>query len=70
MAPEELEKLKNSLPGNHLAELSKRTGFSQMYVWQVLNGSRNNNEIVDAAIALAKEEKRRCSKRQKEIANL
>lgn len=70
MAPEELQKLKLSLPKNHLDELSLRTGFSKTYIWQVLNGERNNVEIIDQAIVLAKEEKLKEEKRKEEVANL
>jgi hypothetical protein len=66
----DLEKLKNALPTNYIDTLSERTEFSRSYVCQVINGERNNLEIIDAAIELAKEEKVIREERQKQIDNL
>jgi len=57
MTTAELEKLKLALPSGYIDVLNERTGFSRSYVCQVINGERNNFEIIDAAIQLAKEEK-------------
>jgi hypothetical protein len=66
----ELEKLKSSLPNDHLTILNKRTGFSKTYIYQVLNGERSNIAIIDAAIDLAEETKRHNIKRINKIQNL
>lgn len=71
MDTQELEKLKSALPSNHLDELSKRTGFSTAYIWQVLNEKRNQKPvIIDAAIQLAEEEKQAEEQRKNRIENL
>jgi hypothetical protein len=57
MEPYELEKLKKSLSRGALAILSKRTQKSKALITLVLKGKRNNDQIIDAAIILAKEEK-------------
>ncbi len=66
----ELEKLKSSLPSDHLTILIKRTGFSRTYIYQVLAGERTNTQIIDAAIALAEECKKATLKRIEKINNL
>ncbi|MFZ4545863.1 MAG: hypothetical protein ACOYN4_00430 [Bacteroidales bacterium] len=66
----ELEKLKTALPVGYLDLLSVSTEFSRSYICQVLNGERNNVQIIDAAIELAKEEKAIREARSAEIANL
>ncbi len=70
MDKEELEILKNNLPNGHLETLNRLTGYTKGYIAQVLAGERTNNEIIDAAIALAKKEKKRNDRRKAEIANL
>lgn len=70
MSPSELKKLKKSLPKNHLDVLSKNSGFSKTYVWQVLAGERNNNDIIDAAILLANQEKEQAKNRKDAISSL
>ena len=70
MTTEELEKLRSKLPKNNLEALSKITGFSTVYIWQVLNGERKNDVIIDAAIQLAKEELEKINARKMAIENL
>ena len=66
----DLEKLKSALPKNYIDTICERTRFSRAYVCQVINGERNNFEIIDAAILLAKEEKVIREERQQQINNL
>lgn len=66
----ELEKLRIALPKNWKSTLATRTGFSDVYVWEVLNGKKNNLIIIDAAISLAKEEKAIREERQQQIDSL
>jgi len=67
---EYLIKLRESLPSHNLKILSVRTGFSPTYIWQVLNGKRQSQDIIDAAVALAKETKERLETSKNDIANL
>jgi len=67
---EELSKLRASLPVHHLKILSERTKYSTVYIWQVLNNERQNQDIIDAAISLAKETKERREAAKNDIANL
>jgi septin family protein len=66
----DLIKLKTALPKNHLVELHKITKYSKTYIWQVLAGERENDQIIDAAIELAKENKEKIESRKSELANL
>ena len=66
----DLEKLRNSLPKGWKSTLSKTTEFSEVYVWQVLNGERNNSIIIDAAIDLAQQWKKSEELRKTSITNL
>jgi len=70
MTAQELEKLKSALPTGYIDTISVSTEFSRPYVCQVLNGERNNTQIIDAAIELAKKEKAIREARSAEIANL
>jgi hypothetical protein len=70
MELQELEKLKKSLSRGALTTLSKRTQKSKAFITLVLKGLRNNDFIIDEAIALAKEEKAIQMKRKNEISNL
>ena len=70
MEPKELEKLRKSLSRGALTILSKRTQKSKALVTLVLKGMRNNDQIIDQAIILAKEEKAVKLKRTQDIFNL
>lgn len=70
MDTEKLKKLRERLPSGYLAKLNSSTGFSEGYISQVLNGDRDNCQILDAAILLAHETQRAKQRREKQIANL
>lgn len=70
MTTQDLEILRNRLPKKTLVALHEKTGKSKTYIWQVLNGKRNNDEIIDAAILLANEQKAKDEARKNEITNL
>lgn len=57
MTADELQKIRSYLPKKSLSILAKSTGRSTVYVWQVLNGKGYNDEVLDAAILLAKQHK-------------
>lgn len=66
----ELTKLRNSLPERYVRKISETTGYVATYVWQVLNGHRWNEKIIDAAIELAKQTKEKLETAKNDIANL
>lgn len=70
MTTTDLEKLRARLPKNNLDAISKETGFSTVYIWQVLNGERNNTTIIDAALQLANTESEKEQARKQAFANL
>jgi len=50
-----LQTLVEKLPNNYLKVISVRTEYSRNYIWQVLHGERNNQDILSAALTLADE---------------
>lgn len=48
-----LRKLKESLPAGYAQSIAKATGYSPDYCTNVLNGFRNNDIIIAAAVDLA-----------------
>ena len=71
MNAKDLKTLRNKLPKSWAATIASSTGKSKVYVWQVLNGKeRHNDEIIDAAIELAKENKDKEAKRLEQIKSL
>lgn len=57
-----LQKLKESLPAGYAQSLANVTGYSPDYCTNVLNGFRNNDIIIAAAVDLA--EKTKAERRQ------
>ncbi|MFZ4707188.1 MAG: hypothetical protein ACOYMF_14380 [Bacteroidales bacterium] len=70
MTIHDLKKLRASLPKKNLAILKKRTKFSTVYVWQVLNGKGTNDKIIEAALQLAQEYAKQNESRKQILANL
>jgi len=71
MNAKDLKTLRNKLPKKWAATIASSTGKSRVYVWQVLNGKeRYNEEIIDAAIELAKQNKEKQANRLEQIKNL
>lgn len=68
MAIDDLKKLRDGLPRKWREKLSEITGKSSATVEGVLFGRFNNTEILDAAIAMAHDEKKNAEKR-KELLN-
>ena len=65
-----LVKLRNKLPKDYKEILSKETGYSESYIYHVVNGKRNNEEIIKAAIELAKKSQSQLSSIEKAIIDL
>lgn len=65
-----LNKLKKNLPRHYPAKLAKITGYSENLVSQVLNGGKKNLTIIEAAIQLVKDEKKRIEDLENEINQL
>ena len=53
MDKQTLDTLRSKLPAKYLKIISEITGFSRSYVHKVMIGDRENDTIIDAAIALA-----------------
>jgi hypothetical protein len=76
MTQEELSKLKSKLPSKYLVTLQKRLNqkrirkYSLSAISQVLSGTYNNYEIIDAAIKLAEEYKEELRLRAEKIQSL
>lgn len=71
MDAEHLEKLRKSLTKDYVRRIRERLNkYSPSFIFKVMTGSLNNNEIIDCAIELAKEDKVIEDKRKQEIANL
>lgn len=66
----DLKKLRDSLPSNYAELLEKKIGFSKSTIYSVMNGVRNNMEIIDAAIELARDTKEKLESQKKAIENL
>ena len=67
---EDLKKLRDLLPKDFAVQIETTTGFSPSTIYKVLNGKRNNNEIIDAAISLAKEQKTKVGLQKQAIGEL
>lgn len=58
LAKTDLKKLKKSLPSGAAQMLAESQGVTQSYVRMVLNGDREDVELIEAAIELAEAQKR------------
>ncbi|MGQ1890621.1 hypothetical protein ACT29H_09285 [Thermophagus sp. OGC60D27] len=70
MTKKELKKLRNELPRGYGRILSEITGKHFNAVYRALKGETNSPEIIQAAINLAKQEKEKKAKIQKQIKSL
>jgi hypothetical protein len=66
----ELKQLKKSLPYGWIDKLIKKTGYSKSMISKTLNKERDNDEIILAAIEMAKENKNTKKKISQKIAQL
>ena len=67
MTKENLEKLKKRLPAKWAKLLSLKTGFAKVSIIKVMSGEYDNDNIIDAAIELAEENKKKLILRQTKI---
>jgi hypothetical protein len=70
MTPELLEKLKRSLPPKGIKTIAEKLNLSEDMVRKVLNNDKNNENVIDAAIELAKEYKEKQEERIQTINSL
>lgn len=70
MTKEELEKIRKNMPIGYLAILAERTGKTRDSVSKVLRGVFHSDEIIEAAIILAKETKEKKESMQKGLNEL
>ncbi|MEI6060219.1 MAG: hypothetical protein WCR72_05890 [Bacteroidota bacterium] len=70
MDQETLQKLKNKLPRKFLNELMGRSSMSKSTVSKTMNGTRQSDQVIDAAIAWALEIDIRNSTRKLKVNNL
>ena len=70
MDKKELEKIKSWLPRGYARIISEKTGRSISYIYQVVSGSTNNNEVYNALLELALTKKEEIEKRTKLIETL
>lgn len=70
MKKEELQKIKEWLPRGYARRIFLETGISFMTIYSTINGKTNNKVVLDAAIAIAKEEKEKMEKTKNEVSAL
>lgn len=70
MNKEELQKIKKWLPRGYAKRISLETGISFVTIYDTINGKARNQTVLDAAIAIAKEEKERVENIQNEVSTL
>ena len=70
MDQETLQKLRKKLPRKFLIELMGRSSMSKSTVSKTMNGSRQSDQVIDAAIAWALEIETRNISRKYKINNL
>jgi hypothetical protein len=66
----QLTELRKKLTKGDQGSIAKELNLSVSYVNKVLNGTRQNEKILDKAIQIAKTRKQSESKREKQINNL
>lgn len=70
MKNEEIEKIKKWLPRGYGKIIAGKTGKSLPFIYQVVCGGTNNDEVYKALIDLALENKKKLEERQKLISTL
>lgn len=58
MAKKKLDRLKSKLPAKWGNKIHERTNLSKSYIYKVMDGEKENLEVVRAAIILASEHAR------------
>lgn len=70
MKNEDIEKIKKWLPRGYAKTIRERTGKSVAFIYQVVSGGTNNDEVCKALLDLALENKKEIEARQKLISTL
>lgn len=70
MNKEELQKIKKWLPRGYAKRIYLETGISFVTIYETMNGKSRNKAVLDAAVAIAKEEKERVENMQDEVSTL
>lgn len=70
MKNEDLEKIKKWLPRGYAKRIYLETGISFVTIYATMNGKSKNKAVLDAAVAIAKEEKERVENMQNEVSTL
>lgn len=65
-----LKKIKKYLKKGDITKIAEKAGVSRAMAYQVLNEEKNNDTVIDEAIALAKQRKSENENRIKEIESL
>lgn len=53
----ELSKIKEALPKKGVKKIAEKTGLSHSMVSQVLSGHKQNDDVIDAALAVIEEDR-------------
>ena len=69
MKNEDLEKIKKWLPRGYAKRINLETGISFVTIYATMNGKSKNKAVLDAAVAIAKEEKERVENMQDEVSS-
>ncbi len=70
MTPDTLKKLKEKLPRGYAKKIANKLNISESTVRKVINGQRNNFNVIVVALELAKETLQQEKKVLKEIESL
>ena len=70
MKNEDLEKIKKWLPRGDAKRIYLETGINFVTIYATMNGKSKNKAVLDAAVAIAKEEKERVENMQNEVSTL
>ncbi len=70
MTTDTFKKLKEKLPRGYAKTIANKLDISESTVRKVLNGQRNNLNVIEAAIELAKKALQRQNDMKKEIESL
>lgn len=66
----QLSVIRKNLPFRYGHIIKQQTGYSLSMIMKVINGERTNDEIIEAAIALAEEQIAKAKKRDSKIKKL
>lgn len=70
MKNEDIKKIKKWLPRGYGKVVQEKTGFSLAFIYQVVSGSTENDEVYNALLEVALENKKKIEERTKLISTL